>query len=119
MRLFAQTLDLVDDPQRIAEYIEHHRAVWPEVLQGLHAVGIRSMRIWRLHTRLFMIVETDDDFDPKDYERYADDPKARQWEELMRRYQCRAPGADPNATSWWSPMEEIFDLREQQGAIDA
>lgn len=119
MRIFAQTLDLVDDPQLIAEYVEHHRAVWPEVLQGLHAIGIRSMRIWRHHTRLFMIVETDDDFDPQRYQRYAEDARARQWDELMRRYQCLPPGADPATTTWWSPMEEIFNLREQQGGIDA
>ncbi|MFM7261399.1 MAG: L-rhamnose mutarotase, partial [bacterium] len=41
MRVFAQAIDLVDDPTRIDEYLRHHRAVWPEVTEGLRRIGIR------------------------------------------------------------------------------
>ena len=78
MRVFAQALDLVDDPARIEEYIRHHTSVWPEVTDGLRAIGIRGMRIWRGGTRLFMLVETDDDFDPARYQSYASNPRTRE-----------------------------------------
>lgn len=109
MKLFAQALDLEDDPERIAEYIRHHRSVWPEVTDGLRAIGIRSMRIFRGGTRLFMVIETEDGFDPaRDYQTYANDTRTRAWDELMRGFQRPAPFAKPG--EWWTSLEEIFDL---------
>lgn len=108
MRVFAQAIDLTDDPARIDEYLCHHRAVWPEVTGGLRAIGIRGMRIWRGGTRLFMVVETDDDFDPARYQSYASDPRTREWDALMRTFQQPAPFAKPG--EWWTPLEEVFDL---------
>mgnify|MGYP000310998848 CR=1 FL=1 len=132
MRRFAQTLDLIDDPDVIAAYDAEHRAVWPEVLRGLRAIGIRTMTIWRFGTRLFMLVETDDEFDPaRDYQRYALDPRAQAWDERMRQWQLRVParhsqpahaaarpeGPAASAEPWWSPMSEIFDLESQLCAL--
>jgi L-rhamnose mutarotase len=109
MRYFAQAIDLKDDPSRIEEYIRHHRAVWPEVTEGLRAVGVCGMRIFRGGTRLFMVIETVDGFDPgRDYQTYARDPRARQWDELMRTFQQPVPSARPG--EWWSQLDEIFDL---------
>ncbi len=110
MRVFAQALDLVDDPARIDEYVRHHQAVWPEVTDGLRAIGIRGMRIWRGGTRLFMLVETEDDFDPARYQDYASNARTQEWDALMRTFQQPAPFARDG--DWWTPLEEIFDLAE-------
>jgi L-rhamnose mutarotase len=117
MRVFAQAIDLTDDPARIDEYLRHHRAVWPEVTGGLRAVGIRRMRIWRGGTRLFMVVETDDDFDPARYQSYASDPRTREWDALMRTFQRPAPFAKPG--EWWTQLEEVFDLDRFPPQADA
>jgi len=113
MKIFAQAIDLKDDlkddPQGIGEYLRHHRAVWPEVTDGLRAIGIRGMRIFRGGTRLFMVIEADDAFDPaRDYQSYAQAPRTREWDALMRRFQQPAPFAAPG--EWWTPLEEVFDL---------
>ncbi|MBK7403837.1 MAG: L-rhamnose mutarotase [Phycisphaerales bacterium] len=109
MATFAQALDLVDDPVLIAEYEAHHRRVWPEVVRALGGIGITQMRIFRLGSRLFMYYEAPDGFDPaRDYQAYASDPKCREWDELMRRYQRRAPGTPDGV--WWAPMQEVFTL---------
>lgn len=34
------------DPARIPEYLEHHRAVWPEMLDALHASGYRNYSLF-------------------------------------------------------------------------
>lgn len=116
MKTFAQTLDLVDDPERIAEYDRHHASVWPEVLRGLRAIGVRGMRIWRTGPRLFMVFEAPDDFDPaRDYQSYTDDPRCREWDALMRAYQRRIPTAVPGDGDWWTTMELVFD---QEAAAD-
>ena len=62
MKRHCLALDLKDDDELIRQYEEHHKEVWPEVLQSIHDAGITTMEIYRLGTRLFMIMETDDDF---------------------------------------------------------
>ena len=76
-------------------YREHHRAVWPGVLEVLREIGIMKMRIYLHGHRLFMYMEAADDFnDPvQDFARYADDPRGREWDKLMCGFQERVPGA--------------------------
>ena len=109
MKTFAQTLELVDDPARIAEYRRAHERIWPEVAAALRAAGIGEMHIFLHGTRLFMCFEAPDDFDPaRDYQSYAQAPRTREWDALMRRFQQPAPFAAPG--EWWTPLEEVFDL---------
>ena len=65
VKRYCQTLDLRDSPELIAEYRKRHSQaeVWPEILTGIHEVGILEMEIYILGTRLFMIVEAPVDFD--------------------------------------------------------
>ena len=110
MPLFAQTIDLVDDPALIAQYEAHHRAVWPETLAALRRIGITGMTIWRTGTRLFMVFEAPASFNPAtDFQSYAADPKAAEWDALMRRYQHPIPNAHPS--DWWTAMTPIFHLQ--------
>ncbi len=108
MRAFAQAIDLKDNPEMIAEYVALHRKAWPEVTDALREIGIHSMRIYRGGTRLFMLIETEDNFDLARYQDYAKLPRTDAWDTLMRRYQQPTPFAKPG--EWWSPLEEIFDL---------
>ena len=55
MKRYCQTLQLEDDPQLIADYIEAHRHVWPEIQAGIKEVGILDMQIYALGNSLFMI----------------------------------------------------------------
>ena len=62
MKRFCLALDLKDDAMLIGEYEEHHRKVWPEILKSIKDSGIQQMEIYRINNRLFMIMETNDDF---------------------------------------------------------
>jgi len=110
MKRYAQTINLADDPAIIRRYVEFHRAVWPEVERGLRAIGIRRMLIWRLGRRLFMYLETADDFDPeRDFPRYEQSsPKIREWQEMMASFQEPVPEARPG--QWWARMEPVYAL---------
>ena len=57
---YCQTLDLVADAEKIAEYRKYHQSehIWDIVPEGLRSIGIYDMEIYILGTRLFMIVET-------------------------------------------------------------
>lgn len=110
MQSFGLTLCLKDDPEKIAAYKAHHRAVWPEVLARLREVGVQRMEIFLRGRRMFMYIETDDAFDPaRDFARVNDDPKSQEWNDLMATLQERAPEATPD--EWWAPMEHVFDTQ--------
>lgn len=65
------------------------------------------MEIYRTANRLFMVMETDESYDPEDKARKdAADPKVQEWEALMWEYQKALPTARPGDK--WILMERIF-----------
>jgi len=62
MKRYCLALDLKNDPTLIAEYEVYHRKIWPEIEKSIKDSGIDNMEIYRTGNRLFMIMETKDDF---------------------------------------------------------
>ena len=111
VKRYCQTLDLRDSPELIAEYRKRHSQaeVWPEILAGIHEVGILEMEIYILGTRLFMIVEAPVDFDwDTAMARLNTLPRQQEWEEYMSILQQAAPGM--SSAEKWRPMERMFHL---------
>ena len=109
MKRYCQTLELRNEPELIKAYTEEHSRVWPEVQAGIREVGILDMQIYAYGNRLFMIVDTVDDFDwVTDNARLATLPRQAEWEAYMSKVQ----GADPSApsTAKWKLMTKIFEL---------
>ena len=101
-----------NNQELIRQYEEHHRQVWPEILASITNSGIEQMEIYRLGTRLFMIMEVNENFS---FERKAqmdsDNEKVQQWEELMWKYQ--EPLEEAAKGEKWVLLNKIFDLSEQ------
>ena len=93
MKRYCQTLDLKEDEQLIKEYCYWHSPehIWPEIPEGIRAVGILNMEIYRLGTRLFMTMD-----------------KQAEWEDFVARYQKAAPGS--SSSEKWQLMECMFKL---------
>jgi len=108
---YCLTLDLKDDPKLIAEYKRYHQRIWPEITASLKESGIEDAEIYLLGTRLFMILEVNDNFSFEAKAR-ADsaNPKVREWEELMWKFQRPLPQAAPGEK--WLLMERIFKLEK-------
>lgn len=107
MQRHCLALDLKPDPGLIAEYEAWHRAVWPEILESLRAAGIENIEIYRVENRLFMLIETRDDFSfEKKAALDAANPRVAEWEQLMWRYQQALPIARPGEK--WVLCERIF-----------
>ena len=87
-------------------------SVWPRVIDHIRFQGIDAMQIWRRDDRLFMIIQTADD-----YPRLVSNPELQQaserWEALMASFQRRMDGALPREK--WAAMQCIFDLGEHSG----
>jgi L-rhamnose mutarotase len=109
MKRYCLALDLKDDSTLIAEYEKLHQESWPENLKAIKDAGIEIMEIYRTGNRMFMIMETSDDFS---FEKKAEmdkvNPKVQEWEKLMWNYQKALPHAKPGEK--WIVMKKIFEL---------
>ena len=108
---YCLTLDLKDDPQLIAEYKNYHEKIWPEITVSLKEAGIEDAEIYLLGTRMFMLLEANDRFSFEAKARAdQENPKVREWEELMWKFQRPLPQA--RAGEKWLLMERIFKLEQ-------
>ena len=108
MKTFAYTLDLKNNPEIISAYKEYHKKVWPEVLKSIRSSGVKTSKIFLLGTRLFLIIEAEEDFN---FLGYTTGQKEKDWDELMRSLQCPVKEAKPG--EWWAEMELVYDLEAQ------
>ena len=93
-------------PEKLAEYVKYHAAVWPEVLKTITRCNIRNYSIYHKDGWLFSYFEYIGEDFAADMARMAADPKTQEWWAIMGPMQqpleTRAPG------EWWAEMEEVF-----------
>ena len=105
------TLDLKNEPRLITEYKRHHEKIWPEITKSIKDAGILDMEIYLFGTRMFMVMEVNEQFS-FDAKTKADQKNQRvqAWEELMWKFQKPLPSAKPGEK--WLLMERIFKLEQ-------
>ena len=89
-------------PDKIDEYVDAHRQVWPEMLDALRSAGIRNYTIFRAGTSVFGYFEADD-LDAAARHMAAQDVNTR-WRESMTEL-LDEQGVDDS-----EPLEQIFRL---------
>jgi len=111
MKRYCLAVDLIDDPELIAEYENWHKKenAWPAITESITSSGITNMEIYRSGNRLFMIMETADNFS---FEQKASmdnaNPEVQKWEKLMWKFQQPLPWAKNGEK--WILMNKIFQL---------
>ncbi len=109
MKRYCLALDLVDDPVMIKEYEEYHKNGRKEIIASIRDSGITDMEIYRVGNRLFMIMETEDDFTfERKKEMDSSNAKVQEWEQLMWKYQQALPTAREGEK--WILMDRIYKL---------
>ncbi|REA64223.1 L-fucose mutarotase [Dyadobacter luteus] len=111
MKRFCLAVDLKDDPKLIEEYEKWHKPehARPEITKSILDAGVTSMEIFRLGNRLFMIMETEDDFTFENKAKMdQDNEKVQDWEEFVWKFQQPLPWAAPGEK--WMLMDQIFKL---------
>lgn len=110
MKRYCFALDLKDDDKLISEYEKYHEAIWPEITESITSAGIEHLEIYRVENRLFMIMETNEEFSfDKKNKMDAANEKVQEWERLMWKYQQALPSASEGEK--WILMKNIFTLR--------
>jgi L-rhamnose mutarotase len=90
-------------PDKIEEYVDAHRAVWPEMLDALRAAGIRNYTIFRDGNQMFGYFEADDLEAAAQY--LARQNVSTRWQDAMADLlEQRVPDQGPPA------LEEVFRL---------
>jgi L-rhamnose mutarotase len=90
-------------PDRIDEYVEAHRAVWPEMLDALREAGIRNYSIFRHGNEMFGYFESDD-LDAAGRFMASQEVNARWQDAMAALLEERVPDGGP------PPLEEVFRL---------
>lgn len=116
MHRYCLALDLVDDPASISAYEEHHKQVWPEILESIRSSGITEMEIYRTGNRLVMVMETTPGFSFSDKAQAdASSTIVQKWESMMSQFQKPLPWAQPGQK--WLLMDPVFRLSDADHSI--
>jgi L-rhamnose mutarotase len=109
MKRYCFALDLKDDEVSVAEYEKIHENIWPEIRETIVVAGITDMQIYRIVTRMFMIMDTEDNFSFEAKSKAdAENPIVQKWENFMWTFQQALPTAKPGEK--WIMMKQIFGL---------
>lgn len=112
MRKYCLALDLINDAASIEAYEHWHKSenARPEIKQSILESGITNMEIYRTGNRLFMIMETEDDFNFETKAAMdAANPKVQEWEQFVWQFQQPLPWAMEGEK--WILMDRIFTLQ--------
>lgn len=101
-------------PERMAEYVERHRAVWPEMLQAIADAGRRNYSLFLREDGLLIgYYETDDD--AASAAALAADPRTATWEAEAADFFVALPGTRPDQGA--PQLTEVFHLESQLAAL--
>jgi L-rhamnose mutarotase len=101
-------------PELLAEYIERHAAVWPEMLTALHESGWSNYSIFARDDGLLVGYVEADDLDRAQEAMAATDVNAR-WQAQMGKYFVGLAGRRPD--EGFLLLDPIFNLEDQLAAV--
>jgi len=106
-------VNLVNDEQKVNEYLAHHQKVWPEVEAGFRKAGYKKIEIYRFNKSLVMIVTVPKNADLDSMGKVAEgyDKKCREWNQMMDRYQVGVTGTSEGQK--WVQAERIYSFKNE------
>ena len=112
---YCKTLHLKDDVMLIEEYKKLHSMgnTWPEIAQGIKEVGIIDMEIYIDGNTLFMIMDTEENFDhDMALTKLATLPRQSEWEAKVSKFQETLPSS--TAKEKWKLIKRIYKLDQDK-----
>jgi L-rhamnose mutarotase len=97
-------------PDRIEQYVERHRAVWPEMLRAIEASGRRNYSLF-LRPDGLLIGYYETDSDEASAAALAADPDTAAWEAEAADLFVALPGSRPDQGA--PQLTEVFHLEDQ------
>jgi L-rhamnose mutarotase len=101
-------------PERLAEYRDRHRAVWPEMLAALRDTGWRNYSLFLRPDGLLIGYVEADDLGAAQAGMAATEVNAR-WQSAMAPFFADLQGRPDEG---FALLEEVFHLEDQLAALD-
>jgi L-rhamnose mutarotase len=95
-------------PEKVEEYKQLHREVWPSVILKMRECGIRNYSIYYKDGYLFSYFDYVGDNYLNDMAKMAADPDTQRWWKLCG--PCQQPLDTRKSGEWWAEMEELFHM---------
>lgn len=94
--------------ERLRQYLEYHKAVWPEVEKGFLHAGYRQISLFRSGHTIVMIIKVPQGADLGAMGKKAEafDKRCAEWNKLMAGYQEGVAGTAPGKT--WTEAEKFY-----------
>lgn len=93
-------------PEKLEEYKQLHKDVWPTVLEMIAKCNIRNYSIFYHCGLLFSYYEYIGTDYAADMKKMAGDPETQKWWKLTD--PCQQPVESAREGEWWAEMEEVF-----------
>lgn len=106
MKRYGQTIKL--KPEKAAEYIQHHKAVWPGVLAKITECNIQNYSIFEKDNTLFAYFEYVGNNFEEDMEKMAQHKETQHWWDVVKPLMDPIENREPD--EFWANMTEIFHL---------
>lgn len=109
----AMALDLRDEENLILAYEQYHQPdnIWAEIPLGIREAGVIDMQIYRIGTRLFMILDYDKNTSLKEiFDKISTMPRQAEWAKLMAGFQKQI--SEAQIGEHWASMKPVFLLNE-------
>lgn len=106
-------VNLVNDEQKVNEYLAHHQKVWPEVEAGFRKAGYKKIELYRFNQSLVMMVTIPKNANIDSMGKIAEsyDPKCREWNQMMDQYQVGVAGTSEGQK--WVQAERIYSFKNE------
>lgn len=106
-------VNLVNDEQKVNEYLAHHQKIWPEVEAGFRKAGYKKIELYRFNRSLVMMVTIPKKADIDSMGKIAEgyDPKCREWNQMMDQYQVGVAGTSEGQK--WVQTERIYSFKSE------
>ncbi|GAA1807323.1 L-rhamnose mutarotase [Nesterenkonia flava] len=102
-------------PERLAEYTEHHRAVWPEMLRALKRSGWHNYSLFLREDGLLIGYVEVESLEAAQAAMEAEEVNAR-WQAQMSEFFVDLDGARPD--TGFLELTEVFHLEDQLDALE-
>lgn len=106
-------VNLVNDEQKVNEYLAHHQKVWPEVEAGFRKAGYKKIELYHFNRSLVMMVTIPKNANIDSMGKIAEsyDPKCREWNQMMDQYQVGVAGTSEGQK--WVQAERIYSFKNE------
>jgi L-rhamnose mutarotase len=106
-------VNLVNNEEKVKEYLAYHQKVWTEVEAGFRKAGYKKIEIYRFNKSLVMIITIPKNADIDSLGKIAEgyDIKCREWNQMMDNFQVGVPGTSEGQK--WVQAERIYSFKNE------